>query len=97
MAEERSSDRGVGGRSDPTWDAIRKNWPILLIAISLVAGGVRTEMTIAAHDQEIKEMKKLLNREAFTKFAVWQNNTERDIKDLNRELQMMNARLEIMK
>jgi|TARA_Y100000310_G_scaffold195873_1_gene195881 uncharacterized protein YukE len=85
---------GDDRRTDPTWNAIRKNWPILLIAVSIVAGGVRSEMTISAQQKDIVILQQLLNREAFTKFAVWQNNTDRDIKDLKRWLERVEVKME---
>jgi hypothetical protein len=69
-------------REDHTWTAIRQNWPILIVVALLIAGGVRTEMAVIQLQDKMGEVEKLLNREAFTKFAVEQTNMKWRVKNL---------------
>lgn len=67
---------------DATWTAIRQNWPILIVAAGLIAGGVRTEMNIAANDRRLAFLEQMLDHKELTGFAKWQVNVERDIQEL---------------
>lgn len=69
---------------DATWTAIRQNWPILLVVASLIAGGVRTEMNIAANDRRLAFLEQMLDHKELTGFARWQVGIERDIKEIRK-------------
>jgi hypothetical protein len=73
-------------RVDPTLNALRQNWAIILVIVLGIISAVRTEMTVQQLERQMVEIEKLLNREAFTKFAVWQTNTDRDIKELREKI-----------
>lgn len=69
---------------DVTWSAIRKNWPILLVIATLIAGGVRTEMNVATNDSRLVAVEKMLDTKELTQFTRWQVTIERDIKELQK-------------
>ncbi|MDB4312232.1 hypothetical protein N9937_02255 [bacterium] len=69
---------------EQTWGAIKGNWPILLVIFSLVVSGVRNEMTVQQQGIMLKAHEQMLDRQAFSEFAVWKNNVKRDIKELQK-------------
>ena len=67
---------------DITFRALRSNWPIVLVVVSLIAGGVRVEMEINANDARLQQLEGLLEVSKLTDFTRWQVGIERDIQDL---------------
>lgn len=82
MTEQRKNGNGSERRSDPTVTAIRANWPILLAVIAGVMGYQAVKDQVEDNTRAVGLHDKLLNREAFTEFAVWKTNTKRDIEQL---------------
>ena len=71
-------------RRDPTLSAIRQNWVIILTLIAGLTAWNDVSNAVGDLVDDMEDVQGLLNREAFTKFAVWQTNTNRDIKDLQK-------------
>ena len=72
---------------DITFRALRSNWPIVLVVVSLIAGGVRVEMEINANDARLQQLEGLLEVSKLTEFTRWQVGIERDIQDLRNACQ----------
>lgn len=70
---------------DATWSAIRKNWPILMVVAVLIAGGVRTEMSVASNQARLEHLEAMLAVSKLTDFTRWQVTVERDIQDVKRQ------------
>ena len=72
---------------DITFRALRSNWPIVLVVVSLIAGGVRVEMEINANDARLQQLAGLLEVSKLPEFTVGQVGIERDIQDLRNACQ----------
>lgn len=71
-------------RQDPTWTAIRQNWPILaLAAAGLITWG---QMVYKVQDlqNDVAALQDRLSLKALTDFARWQVGIERDVAEIRK-------------
>lgn len=77
MSEER--------RADPTWEAIRQNWPIILIVVAGISAWTKTSFEIQQMQNDIEALESRLSLKTLTDFARWQVGIERDIEEIKKK------------
>ena len=72
-------------RTDPTWTAIRQNWPLLIVvAVGLMTWG-QMVYTVQQLKSDLSALQDRLSLKVVTEFAKWQVNVERDIQELRKQ------------
>jgi len=69
---------------DHTLGAIRQNWPVLFAVVAGIMGYQAVKDQVATNSRAVEHHGKLLNRDAFKEFAIWQTNIKRDIQELKK-------------